>query len=117
MKYNPKVGKKMVRLTVDVTLKEMDDLEDLLFCWNLCKEHNEMPSLTTEDYFRFMQTCKKCKTINKKIRDNSARLWTKLAVAQEKAEKPKRKQKLPSTLTQLRRSLKALKEGRIIRVR
>lgn len=81
----------MVKLIVDVTNKELDDLEDLIVAWNLCDKHKAQWNASEEDYFKFTQTCKKCIKINKIIHGRTLHLWSKLVTAYEKATKNGRK--------------------------
>jgi len=77
----------MVKVTVEVTNKELDNLEDFIVCWNLCKKHNCMPGTTEEEKFRFTRECRECKRINKEMRNNSLHLWSRLVTAYDKGRK------------------------------
>jgi len=77
----------MVKISVEVTYKELDALEDLAVAWNLCNKHKAIINATEEDNFRFTQTCKKCIQINRKIRGKTLNIWSKLVTAYLKATK------------------------------
>ena len=79
----------MTKVTVGVTKKELDDLENLSVAWNLCDKHKSALQATEEDRFRFTQECKKCLKINKEISSRTLHLWSKLVTAYLKANKGK----------------------------
>ena len=81
----------MVKVTLEVTNKELDKLEDFIVAWNLCKKHNSIHGATDEEHYRFTQECKQCRKINKEIRNSSLHLWSKLVSAYEKARKDRRR--------------------------
>ena len=68
----------MVKIIVDVTNKELNAIEDLAMCWNLCDKHKGIIDASDEECFRFTQTCKKCKKINGLLRNKVMHLWVKL---------------------------------------
>ncbi len=76
---------KMVKVTVEVTNKELDVMEDLAVAWNLCNKHKIVHDASEEENFRFTQTCKKCVKINKEIRGKTLHLWSKLVTGYIKA--------------------------------
>lgn len=78
----------MVKVTVNVTNPELDALEDLAVCWNLCNKHNSQTlGRTEEEIFAFTQNCKKCGEINRKLRKTCLHLWCKLVDAYLKSSK------------------------------
>ena len=77
----------MVEIKVNVTNKELDALEDLIVCWNLCDKHKKVINATEEERFAFTQNCKKCEKINKELRGKSLHLWSKLVTAYLKYSK------------------------------
>lgn len=77
----------MAKVTVQVTHKELDDLENLTLVWNLCKKHNGILNASEEDMFRFTQECRQCRKINKEITNSTLHLWSKLVSAYLKATK------------------------------
>lgn len=77
----------MAKLTAEVSKKELDALEDLIVAWNLCKKHNVIINASDGDYWKFTQTCKACKKINKEIRNKNLHLWSKLVDSYLKAAK------------------------------
>ncbi len=79
----------MVQITLEVTNPELNDLEDLIVCWNLCDKHKQKINARDEDYFRFTQSCKKCLKINRKIKSKSLHLWSKLVTAYMQSTKRK----------------------------
>ncbi|MDO8627344.1 MAG: hypothetical protein Q7K42_02675 [Candidatus Diapherotrites archaeon] len=78
-----------MKLTVEVTNKELDDLEDLIMVWNLCQKHKSIMHSTEKELFNYAQTCKKCVKINKEIKNKTLHLWSKLVTAYMKATKKK----------------------------
>ena len=71
----------MVEVKVNITNKELDALEDVIVCWNLCKKHNAVHDATEEEMFAFTQNCKKCEKLNKELRGKALHLWSKLVTA------------------------------------
>jgi len=82
-----------VKVTVEVTNKELDAMEDLAVAWNLCDKHKRIHNASEEQNFKFTQTCKKCVKINKEVRGKTLHLWSKLVTGYLKASK-KRGRKL-----------------------
>lgn len=80
----------MVKVSLEVTNPELDALEDSIVAWNLCKKHNAKTDATEDDRWKFTQTCKACIQINKKIRNKSLHLWSKLVTAYIESTKRKR---------------------------
>lgn len=78
-----------MKVTLDVTNKELDALENLTVTWNLCKKHNAIINASEEKYFRFTQNCKKCAEINREIRHKTLHLWSKMMTAYLKSTKKK----------------------------
>ena len=79
----------MVKVTLDITNKELDAMEDSILVWNLCRKHKSMVGATEEDRFRFTQTCKACKRIENGKRDKAVHLWSKLTTAYYDSRKKK----------------------------
>ena len=77
----------MVKLTVEVTNKELDAMEDLAVKSNLCNKHKHIHNASEEQNFKFTQTCKKCVKINKEIRGKTLHLWSKIVTSYLKATK------------------------------
>ncbi len=77
----------MVKLTVEVSNKELDALEDLIVAWNLCKKHNATIDSDEDDRWRFTQTCPECIAINRLLRSKALHLWSKLVTAYDKPRK------------------------------
>ena len=80
----------MAKITLQITQKELDGLENLSIAWNLCDKHKTALNASEEDYFHFTQTCKKCKKINKEISITNLHLWSKLVTAYLKTAKNKK---------------------------
>ena len=80
----------MVKITADVTNKELDASENQTLCWNLCNKHKAMPDASEEEMFGFTQTCKKCLKINRELTNKNLHLWSKLVTAYLKATKKRR---------------------------
>ena len=79
----------LVKITVEVTNKELNALENLTISWNLCKKHKSIINASEEEYFKFTQNCKKCAEINKEIRNKTLHLWSKMVTAYLKSTKKK----------------------------
>ncbi|MBI4214719.1 hypothetical protein HY546_01870 [archaeon] len=73
----------MVKITINVSNKELDNLEDFIVCWNLCRKHNATDA-SEEEQFRFTQTCRNCARINSNMKRKAIDLWIKLVKAYEK---------------------------------
>jgi hypothetical protein len=71
----------MVKVMVQVTQKELDNLEDLVTAWNLCDKHKAVYNASEEELFGFTQNCRACIKINKEVRGISLHLWSKLVTA------------------------------------
>ena len=70
-----------MKIKVDITNKELDAIENLLICWNLCDKHK---MLTDElDMFKATQNCPKCLKLNKKLRSKAIHAWSKMVHAYE----------------------------------
>jgi len=80
----------MVKLTANVTNKELDALENQTLCWNLCDKHKAKWNASEEKMFKFTQTCKKCLKINRELTNSNLHLWSKLVTAYFKATKRKK---------------------------
>lgn len=81
----------MVKVTVELTNKELDAMENLAVAWNLCDKHKRVFNASEEAYFKFTQTCRKCIKINQEIRGKTLHLWSKLVTAYMKATERKGK--------------------------
>lgn len=82
-----------MKVTIDITQKELNALEDQTVCWNLCKEHNGIINATDEEFFAFTLHCPKCKKVNRMLRKSNLHLWVKLVDAYLKVTKEKRNNK------------------------
>ena len=81
----------MVKLIVQITQKELDDLENMAVCWNHCNKHKGILNATEEELFKFTQDCKQCSKINRKISGSCLHLWAKLVTAYQKTTKKNHK--------------------------
>ncbi|MEK6942424.1 MAG: hypothetical protein AABW85_06210 [archaeon] len=81
----------MVKVSVQITQKELDYLENKAICWNHCNKHKGVLNATEEELFRFTQECKRCLKINRQISSSCLHLWAKLMTAYQKATKKSRK--------------------------
>jgi len=79
----------MVKIVADVTIKELEAMENKAIAWNLCDKHNKIWDASEEEMFHFTQTCKKCIQINREISSKTLHLWSKLLTAYLKATKKK----------------------------
>lgn len=79
----------MVKIKADVTSKELNAMEDLTVCWNLCDKHKSLLNVSEEELFGFTQNCRKCAKINKELRNKTLHLWSKLVTAYLKSTKKK----------------------------
>ncbi len=79
----------MVRVTVDVTMGELNRLDNQIMAWNLCNKHKSIDTTAEVDYFQFTQNCPACIKINRVIRKSSLHLWSKLMTAYLKKSKRK----------------------------
>jgi len=77
----------MVKITANVTNKELGALENQTVCWNLCDKHKTVLDASEEEMFGFTQTCKKCLKINKELANTNLHLWSKLVTAYLKTTK------------------------------
>ncbi len=75
----------MVKVTIQVMQKELDNLEHMAVCWNHCNKHKGSLNATEEELFKFTQDCKKCSKINREISHSNLHLWSKLVTAYLKA--------------------------------
>ncbi len=71
----------MVEITVKVSIRELNAMENIVLCWNLCEKHNKIIKASDSTFWKFTQTCKKCIKLNKELRVKSLHLWSKLLTA------------------------------------
>lgn len=76
-----------MKITLHVSPKEFDALEDMLTSWVLCAKHNRLPYESEEALFGCQQKCKACKRKLGKTRKLAIRLMCKMFRADTKARK------------------------------
>jgi hypothetical protein len=64
---------------IKINESELNALEDILMCWNLCKKHNSKINAKKKDYAIWQSTCPDCikerMKLRKKAWDVTCRLW------------------------------------------
>lgn len=73
------------RVTIKISLDELEALEDTLVCWNLCKKHKTMMVntktgrvLSSTEIFKMKEECKNCTKYEKQLRRKSIGIMGKL---------------------------------------
>lgn len=76
----------MKDVTLRVSNRELDALEDLCTIWFLCPRHKALNvnTRTEEDVAVWESTCKYCSTLRRAAQRDSLRLWTKLVRAYDR---------------------------------
>ena len=81
----------MKEITLNVSNKELNNMEDLAVCYNVCKFHKRLldsPEFVSnpnyEVFDKSIAVCKKCISINKRMSKMLLHTWCKMVTAYEK---------------------------------
>jgi glucosamine 6-phosphate synthetase-like amidotransferase/phosphosugar isomerase protein len=76
-----------MKITLNVTEKELDMLEEYITCWLLCNKHKkEYLHSSDEEIYQIQHSCKACMKIRMKNYRNALHLWSRLCDAYEQGE-------------------------------
>ena len=68
-----------MKITVNITQPELNAIEDIAVCWNLCDKHKKLDSEI--EMFKASNECKDCIEIQRKLTSKAMNAWSKMVHA------------------------------------